>query len=114
MSYLEISPSFYTTLQPDSPYHPGAPGWASAPWPGWGMNPNNTLPQRMAVGNVEVCSSCQAAAGTPDGIGAYYAPKHPLGEVSASAKTTLLMFGIVGLLLAFGGGIRELGKRTSF
>lgn len=64
MSYAQIKPEYYRMFQPDSPWHAGSPGWKSAPWPGWGRNPNLVGPPRLAV----------------EGLGAYYAPKyeHPI------------------------------------
>lgn len=60
MSYSELKPEYYRMFQPDSPWHAGAPGWKSAPWPGWGRNPNLVGPPRLAV----------------NGLGAYFAPKY--------------------------------------
>lgn len=57
MSYSDIKPEYYRMFQPDSPWHAGSEGWASAPWPGWGRNPNLVGQPRVAV----------------DGLGAYYA-----------------------------------------
>ena len=57
-------------FQADSPWHAGAPGWKTAPWPGWGENPNLVGPPRLAV----------------DGLGAYHAPKYetPIAGLGAS------------------------------
>jgi hypothetical protein len=49
MSYVAINPTFYQMLQPESPWHPGAPGWSTAPFPGWGENPALVGPSRLAV-----------------------------------------------------------------
>lgn len=40
MSYAQIAPEVYQVYQPETPWHPGAKGWWSAPVPGWGQNPN--------------------------------------------------------------------------
>jgi len=60
MSYAEIKPEYYRMHQPDSPWHAGAPGWKSAPWPSFGVNPNLVGPPRLAV----------------EGIGAYFKPEY--------------------------------------
>ena len=60
MSYAAIKPEYYRMFQPDSPWHAGSEGWSTAPWPGWGRNPNLVGPQRLAV----------------EGLGAYYAPEY--------------------------------------
>lgn len=59
MSYSEIKPEYYRMHQPDSPWHAGSEGWSTAPWPGWGRNPNLVGQPRVGV----------------DGLGAYYANK---------------------------------------
>src|SRR6266567_4029574 len=40
MSYDQTNPTYYQTFQPDTPFHPGAEGWSTAPWMTWGDNPN--------------------------------------------------------------------------
>ena len=57
MSYSDIKPEYYRMFQPDSPWHAGSEGWSSAPWPGWGRNPNLVGQPRVGV----------------EGLGAYYA-----------------------------------------
>jgi len=59
MSYSEIKPEYYRMFQPDSPWHAGSKGWSTAPWPGWGRNPNLVGQPRVGV----------------EGLGAYYANK---------------------------------------
>lgn len=49
MSYVALKPSYYQMLQPESPWHPGAPGWSTAPVPGWGQNPALVGPRRLGV-----------------------------------------------------------------
>jgi hypothetical protein len=59
MSYSELKPEYYRMFQPDSPWHAGSEGWSTAPWPGWGRNPNLVGQSRVGV----------------NGLGAYYANK---------------------------------------
>lgn len=40
MSYVNIPPAYYQTGVPETPLEHGAPGWETAPVPGWGENPN--------------------------------------------------------------------------
>lgn len=49
MSYVKLNPSFYQMLQPESAWHPGAEGWSTAPYPGWGENPALVGPARLGV-----------------------------------------------------------------
>ncbi len=72
MSYAEIKPEYYRMHQPDSPWHAGAPGWKSSPWPSWGVNPNLVGPPRLAV----------------EGIGAYFKPEYekPINGLGAYFK----------------------------
>lgn len=60
MSYSEIKPEYYRMHQPDSPWHAGSTGWSTAPWPGWGRNPNLVGQSRVGVNGIA-------------GLGAYYA-----------------------------------------
>lgn len=57
MSYAEIGPPIYEVYQPNKPWHPGAPGWYSAPIPGWGQNPNLLDTYRKAVQGLG-CGGC--------------------------------------------------------
>jgi hypothetical protein len=70
MSYSEIKPEYYRMHQPDSPWHAGSKGWSSAPWPGWGRNPNLVGQPRVGV----------------EGLGAYYANKfeQPISGLGSS------------------------------
>lgn len=68
MSYSEIKPEYYRMFQPDSPWHAGAPGWSTAPWPGWGRNPNLVGQPRVGVDGL-------GAIGAIGAMGAYYANK---------------------------------------
>jgi len=55
MSYESITPLYYKTFQQNTPLHAGAPGWMSAPFPGWGENPNLAGQRMLAtdgLGNV--------------------------------------------------------------
>ena len=54
MSYSDIKPEYYRMFQPDSPWHAGSEGWASAPWPGWGRNPNLVGQPRVGLRVVRV------------------------------------------------------------
>lgn len=49
MSYVALKPSYYQMLNPEGPWHAGAPGWSVAPVPGWGQNPALVGPSRLAV-----------------------------------------------------------------
>ncbi len=49
MSYVNIPPAFYASLQPNTPFHAGSRGWFNANVPGWGMNPNNAWSARQGV-----------------------------------------------------------------
>jgi hypothetical protein len=62
MAYDAITPAYYEMLQPSSPWHAGAPGWATAPFPGWGENPNLVGPRRLATHGVGGCG-CSGAVG---------------------------------------------------
>lgn len=72
MSYAAIGPDVYRVYQPDTPWHPGAKGWYSAPVPGWGQNPNLLDRKRYAVQGLGCgggcgCSVGQEGATTPAG-----------------------------------------------
>jgi len=62
VSYVKLNPSYYQMLNPESPWHPGAPGWSVAPYPGWGENPNLVGPKRLGVEglglDIAVASDC--------------------------------------------------------
>ena len=45
MSFVAVPRQNYETFQADGPWESGAPGWTTAPMPGWGMNPNQVLPR---------------------------------------------------------------------
>lgn len=47
---MQTGPGYYRQLQPTSAYHPGAPGWSTAPVPGWAQNPALVGPSRQGVG----------------------------------------------------------------
>lgn len=49
MSYEAVQPTFYQFKVPGTPWQTGAPGWSVAPVPGWGQNPNQVGPPRIAV-----------------------------------------------------------------
>ena len=49
MSYDRVTPTYYQTFQPGTPFHPGAPGWTEAPYPTWGENPNLAGRRRLAT-----------------------------------------------------------------
>lgn len=52
MSYVEVGRDFYSMLQPDTAWAPGAPGWSRAPVPMWGNNPNLRGPSMLATHGV--------------------------------------------------------------
>ncbi len=70
MAYDAITPSYYQMLQPSSPWHAGAPGWATAPFPGWGENPNLVGPRRLATNGLGGC-------GCAGGLGEEGEPQDP-------------------------------------
>ena len=49
MSYVTIPPAYYAQMRPDTPYHPGAPGWLQANVDGWGENPSVAWSSRQAA-----------------------------------------------------------------
>jgi hypothetical protein len=49
MSYHQPNPTYYQTFQPDTPFHPGAEGWSTAPWMTWGDNPNLAGRRKLAT-----------------------------------------------------------------
>jgi hypothetical protein len=51
-----LHPSYWQALQPDGPWEAGAPGWYTAPYVGWGQNPDRHLPPILA--NDGCCSGC--------------------------------------------------------
>jgi len=60
-SYERLAPEYYASDQPDGPFRTGATGWSRAPWPGWGQNPNQAGPRRIAVdglGATPVATRC--------------------------------------------------------
>ena len=71
MSYADIPEDVYRVYQPDTPWHPGAPGWSTAPIPGWGQNPNLLDTHRKAIqglgcGSGGCCGGCKGAMGATD------------------------------------------------
>ena len=96
MSYAAVKPEYYQMLQPDSPWHAGAPGWSSAPWPGWGENPNLVGPPRLATNGLGGGCGCGGGA-----VGE---------EVSVAPAVSV---GLVALGLAiYLGGFVYLGTRA--
>jgi hypothetical protein len=91
MSYVNTSPGYYQMLQPNSVWHPGGPGWSTAPVPGWGENPNLVGPPRLAVSGLGGCSSCSGLGGVKAFSG--------LGEEPQTAGQTakMVVLGAVGL-----------------
>lgn len=85
MSYVALNPSYYQMLQPDSAWHPGAPGWSVAPFPGWGENPALVGPKRLGVEGLGL------SVAVTDGA-----------DCSADRKTGVLLGACLG---AVGGGI---------
>ncbi len=61
MSYVALKPRYYQMLNPESPWHPGAPGWSTAPVPGWGENPALVGPPRLAVEGLGEGAACDCA-----------------------------------------------------
>lgn len=74
MSYDRITPAYYKTFQPDTPYHPGARGWTEAPWPTWGDNPNLAGKRLLATDGLGAITAISGLSGlgSPDGLGAYF------------------------------------------
>lgn len=75
MSYAQIKEDVYRVYQPDTPWHPGAPGWTSAPIPGWGQNPNlldtyKKAVQGLGCGTGGCCGGCRATSGVDSNVGA--------------------------------------------
>lgn len=68
MSYVKLNPSYYQMLQPESAWHPGAPGWSTAPYPGWGENPNLVGPKRLGVEGLGVDVSLDCSADRRTGL----------------------------------------------
>jgi hypothetical protein len=49
MSIAKLNTAYWQALQPDGPFEAGAPGWASAPFVGWGENPDRAVPPMLAT-----------------------------------------------------------------
>lgn len=58
MSYDRVNPTYYQTFQPNTPFHPGAEGWQTAPWVTWGENPNLAGRARLATDGLGAAPSC--------------------------------------------------------
>lgn len=71
MSYAKLQTSYWQALQPDGPWEAGAPGWAAAPFVGWGQNPDRSLPPMLATEGL----GCGCSA---KGVGADSLPVWPL------------------------------------
>jgi hypothetical protein len=63
-SYARLHPSYWQALQPDGPWEAGAPGWWTAPYVGWGENPDRHLPPILA--NDGCCGGCGSTGQTED------------------------------------------------
>lgn len=63
MSYAKLHPSYWQALQPDGPFEAGAPGWAAAPFVGWGQNPDRSVPPMLAT------DGCHGLGCMPRGCG---------------------------------------------
>jgi hypothetical protein len=62
MSYVDVTPAYYSPLQWNQAFHVGAPGWLQANVPPWGQNPNNAWPAVQAQNGL---GEAPAAACTP-------------------------------------------------
>lgn len=130
MSYAAIEPQVYEIYQPDTPWHAGAPGWSTAPVPGWGQNPLLRGPRRKATQGLGCGGSCQCSS---QGVGAYYATE-PLAPIlpgggspavgsyyeghanlpmsgSCEGNKTALILAIGGLVILMGIGIAMVESR---
>ncbi len=76
MSYVAVPRQNYETYVPDGPWENGAPGWSTAPFPGWGMNPNQALPVRLATAGIGTSCAC-----SQKGVGADPLPVWPIPVV---------------------------------
>jgi len=102
MSYAAVRPAFYEMLTPDSPWHAGAPGWSSAPFPGWGENPNLVGPPRVAVNGLRG-AGCGCSRGVGDEDEPPTKPPGPRGNPDSTYDPTLL--GKWPMYLAIGLGV---------
>jgi hypothetical protein len=91
MSYALIKPEYYRMFQPDSPWHAGAPGWKSAPWPGWGRNPNLVGPPRLGVEGLGSACKCGGPSVGDDAV----------INTKPTATQVALVGGAAALLIAF-------------
>jgi hypothetical protein len=62
MSYDQVTPTFYQTFQPHTPFHAGGPGWTKSPWVTWGNNPNLAGRRTLATDGLGGCG-CAGASG---------------------------------------------------
>jgi hypothetical protein len=79
MSFVAVPRQNFETFQADGPWESGAPGWSTAPLPGWGMNPNQVLPRFQATAGCAACSGLGEEAPTTA------APTLPIWPVFALA-----------------------------
>lgn len=66
MSYDRVTPNYYRTFQPDTPFHPGAEGWTKAPWVTWGDNPNLAGKKRLATDGLGRIVAISGLGAEPD------------------------------------------------
>lgn len=93
MSYVNHPEAGWQTFVPDGPWQSGAPGWSTAPWVGWGMNPNQALPTRQAMNG---CGACAAAAASGVGEGDTQLPIWPV--FVGYGVSAVMLFGMYKLV----------------
>lgn len=91
MSYASVNPSYWQALQPDGPWEAGAPGWKSAPFVGWGHNPDRSLPPLLAT------DGCSGLGCAPKGCGCSGVGAD--APVSVPVWPVLVGYAAVGLLI---------------
>lgn len=92
MSYVNITPAYYQSGVPGTPFRHGAPGWETAWVPGWGENPN------------QAWASVQAA----HGFGSEEAEERHVPFFSAA----VLVPGFIGVAAGAAGAYYLLRKRA--
>lgn len=88
MSYVGVPRANFETFQADGPWESGAPGWSTAPVPGWGMNPNQSLPRRQATAGCG-CAAMGADAPAP--------AEAPAAQTKPQWSMLALLAGVAGV-----------------
>lgn len=103
MSFVAVPRQNFETFQADGPWQSGARGWSRAPVPGWGMNPNQTLPRFQATAGCGCSGMGDTTAPTPPAaLPPAPAPALPV-EASTSSPAAIVVLGAVFVAAAWAG-----------